>query len=83
MRLRYVLAACALALAACTIPSENPTYADLKVEGDEGANCAILFSMRDYIDSKDPDFNRANVYLRSIGCFSPTSERSDRSRGRR
>lgn len=78
MRLCYLLAACTLGLAACSIPSENPTFADMKVEGDEGANCTILFSMRDdYIDPNDADFDRASAYLRSVGCFSPTSKRSD------
>ncbi len=44
---------------------------------DEGASCEELFEIRNGWDSDDPLIQPANETLRSIGCFSSSSERTD------
>ena len=74
MQRHFLLAAYALGHAACWISaSENPTFADMKVEGDEGTNCSVLFSMRDVFGPTD----------RIPNGRTPTYGRSGASRQRR
>ena len=42
-----------------------------------GASCEELFVMRNSVDPSDPITDRMNRELRSIGCYSSSSERTD------
>lgn len=45
---------------------------------DAGEPCDVLFEIRNEFDPDSPLIESANERLRSIGCFSSTSERTDR-----
>jgi hypothetical protein len=44
---------------------------------DSAAPCSELFEIRNSWDPKSPMIEPANQTLRSIGCYSATSERTD------
>lgn len=44
---------------------------------DAGASCEELFEIRNGWDPKSPRIEPANEVLRSIGCYSASSERTD------
>jgi hypothetical protein len=44
---------------------------------DSGAPCSELFEIRNSWEPDSANVERANETLRSIGCFSRTSERTD------
>jgi hypothetical protein len=51
-------------------------YDVFKRELDSGATCARLFAIRNRLDSESPLIPTMNAELRSIGCSSSTSTRT-------
>lgn len=54
------------------------TYDLFRIALKDGAECPTLFALRNQMHPDDPDSGRVNDDLRSIGCFSLTSRRTDR-----
>ena len=51
------------------------TYAEFRMAFDDGAACDVLVALKNGMDPKDPLRNDAVKDLRSVGCFSRSSER--------
>lgn len=45
---------------------------------DNGEPCSALYAHRNELDPKDPRLVKMNETLRTIGCFTSRSERTDR-----
>lgn len=51
------------------------TYEQFRTALDAGADCAVLFELRNGMDPKNPLREEANVELRLVGCHSPRAQR--------
>ena len=56
----------------------TPGIKDLERLVETDATCAELIEMKNAIDPKSADYTAAPDVLRSVGCYSVTSERTDR-----
>jgi len=57
--------------------TEQTTYSDFRSAYDVGAGCAELFGVRNMMDPKDPDKDKANRDLRRVSCGSISGTRKD------
>jgi hypothetical protein len=73
----FIIVLLAVALGACGGNTPRFSYDAFREAFDAGAPCADLFRIRNEADPKDPDINRMNEDLGSIGCFSNESIRQD------
>ncbi|HMM96720.1 hypothetical protein [Phycicoccus sp.] len=55
----------------------DATYSQFRRAFEQGLGCRALFEIRNRMSPKDPLREAANEDLRSAGCYSPTSRRSD------
>lgn len=81
-RWRTVSRLAAAAAVATTIAGCGQPQAETSAEGFEqamqsGASCSELFDIRNELDPGSPLVEEYNVTLRSIGCYSSSSERTD------
>lgn len=51
------------------------TYVQFQQALDAGADCSTLFELRNRMDPKDPLREKANLDLRSVGCYTRSSRR--------
>lgn len=80
--MRGLIVGCALVAALAGCGGSEPGQEDTggrSFDGalDSGASCQELFDIRNELDPKDPAIEDINQTLRSIGCYSATSERTD------
>lgn len=80
--MRGLMIGCAVVLTLAGCGGSGPSEGDAGGQSfddalDNGASCQELFDIRNELDPKDPAIEDINETLRSIGCYSATSERTD------
>lgn len=80
--MRGLIIGCALVLTLAGCGGSEPGQEDAGGRSfgdvlDSGASCQELFDIRNELDPKDPAIDNINETLRSIGCYSATSDRTD------
>ena len=70
---KWVLLTVVLGVAGCGRDDDAAFREKLKA----GAPCSDLFEARNAVDPHSPQIRSMNESLRSVGCFTQTSERKD------
>lgn len=76
--------AISLVVGGCADPSppdtpnfDEATYSDFLEAFNSGSDCPKLYRIRNNMDPDDPNAESVNEALRSVGCFSSSSSRTD------